>query len=81
MKGKEKMDGKFIKKLMIGNSIIWAAAMIGAAILLKGTEQSFNIWLMMIGLWFASSTLFGGIKHSNKAECDYFKRKFSKSTS
>lgn len=48
---------KKLTKAMISNSIIWAAAMIGSAIIVddKSTQQSLS--MMLIVLWFCSYTV------------------------
>lgn len=39
---------------ILGNEILWAAAMIGSAILLRGTEQAINLFFLLLMLWSGS---------------------------
>jgi hypothetical protein len=46
---------------IIGNAIIWGAIIIGSALVLKGTEQSEQIRLMLIAGAGVSTILLGGL--------------------
>jgi hypothetical protein len=37
--------------LMLGHSILWTAALIGSAILLRGTEQATDLFFLLFVLW------------------------------
>ncbi|GLX84843.1 hypothetical protein tloyanaT_10950 [Thalassotalea loyana] len=70
----ETKQQKNLSKMMVGNAIIWASAMLGTAILVQGHESSQSILMLLIGLWFASTYLFGDMKKAAKAECAYFRK-------
>ncbi len=78
--GSEKMTTKFLKKLVIGNAVLWATAMLATAIVLRGSEEGQTVLILLIGLWVASSFLFGGMKNVAKTECEFLRSKFKSKT-
>ncbi|QOL25330.1 hypothetical protein LP316_13665 [Thalassotalea sp. LPB0316] len=70
----EDKQQKSLSKMMIGNALIWASAMIGSALLIKGHDNSQSVLMLLIALWFASTYLFGDMKKAAKAECAYFRK-------
>ncbi len=46
----------------VGNAIVWAAVMLASAIVVRGTEASGDLLIILIAGWFASSTLIAGKK-------------------
>lgn len=70
----EEKQQKGLSKMLIGNAIIWASAMIGTALLVKGHDNSQSITMLLVALWFASTYLFGDMKKAAKAECQYFRK-------
>lgn len=76
---------KRIAKLMVGHSILFAAAMIGSALILSNTTVKEEITLMMITLWFGSYLLLNrfasavqtqGRQTLLQAECAYLRNLF-----
>ncbi len=56
---------KMVNRLTIGHAILWAAAMIATALLLRGTENAGMMpILVMVPLWFASFMLLTGATRS-----------------
>lgn len=77
--GNETMTKKLLTRMVIGNAILWAAAILATSIVLKDTDQGFSVMLILIGLWCGSTMLFGGVKNSAKTECQFIRTKlFSK---
>lgn len=72
----ESMSAKLLKKIMISNAILWAAAMLSISYVLKGSEQSSNVLMLLIFLSTASIIGLGGFRNSAKAECEFIKSKF-----
>lgn len=78
--GNEAMTTKLLKRMVIGNAILWAAAILATAIVLKDTDQGFSVMMILIGLWCGSTVLFGGMKNNAKTECEFIRNKlFSRS--
>ena len=48
------MNSKSMKPITIGNSILWAAAMIASSLILRGTEQAVEIFFVLLVLATAS---------------------------
>ena len=48
---------KKLSTAMIGNSIIWAAALIGSAIIIDDKSAQQNVTMMLIVLWFCSYSM------------------------
>lgn len=63
------MNNKATTKQTIGNALIWAAMMIASALVIEGEKAQSTMLFLLIAGWIASSSLFGGVAQSARAEC------------
>lgn len=68
------MENKATAKQTIGNAIIWAAMVIASALVITDEKAQSTMLFLFIAGWIASSSLFGGIAQSARAECAAIKR-------
>lgn len=71
------MNSKKSGTIMIANSILWAAAMIASALVLKDTGHYEEIFLILFSLWFGSFLTFQERGRSAKEEWACIRRYFS----
>jgi len=65
-------------KQTIGNALIWAAMMIASSLVIEDSKAASTMMFLLIAGWIASSSLFGGLAQSARAECAAVKRLFVK---
>lgn len=65
-------------KQTIGNAIIWAAMIIVSSLVIEDTKAASTMMFLLIAGWVASSSLFGGMVQSARAECAAIKRLFTR---
>lgn len=65
-------------KQTIGNAVIWAAMMLASSLVIDDTKAATTMMFLMIAGWIASSSLFGGMAQSARAECAAIKRLFTR---
>ncbi len=74
------MTNKATTKQTIGNALIWAAMMIASALVIPDEKAQTTMLFLFIAGWIASSSLFGGLAQSARAECAAVKRLFTRRT-
>lgn len=72
------MTNKPTAKQTIGNVVIWAAMIIASSLVVEDSKTATTMLFLLIAGWIASSSLFGGMAHSARAECAAIKRLFVK---
>lgn len=65
-------------KQTIGNALIWAAMIIASSLVIEDSKTASTMMFLLIAGWIASSSLFGGLAQSARAECAAIKRLFVK---
>ena len=75
------MMQKHLGMIQIGHALLFAVAIMYSAKVLAGTGHHQAISVLIIVLWFASSTLIQGIHRSSKAEWACIRRFFSSTRS
>jgi hypothetical protein len=64
-------------KIMLVNSILWAAAMLASAILLRGTGYYENIFMLLFTLWLASFLTYEGGRDAMECEWRMIRKFFN----
>lgn len=62
-----------MKKKQITVALVWAAMMIAAALIMKGQEENYAIFLLLMSGWIATGGL-GQASGCFQAECNIIKR-------
>ena len=63
--------------IQITNAFLWAAAMIGSSVILKGTEYSTDMLFLLLSLSTASFLILDENRESIKSEWKCIQRRFS----